>query len=86
MADPRPVFGFPQEALDRGRVAGEAGAQDFDGRLAAIAVVGAVHRSRAALADILGEAVPGHRPTDHIVRVHGTAKLVNLSPRSKLDA
>jgi hypothetical protein len=86
MAHPRPVLGLAKESLHRDRIAGEAMPEDFHRRLAALAVFRAIDSSGAALADILGEVVTGHRPTHQIVSAHGMAKLVNLASRSKLDA
>jgi hypothetical protein len=86
MTDPGAELRLPEKALDRDRIAREPRPQDLDGGLAALGMLGVIDRGRPALADVLREVVPGHRSTDQIVSAHETAKLVNLSRCSKLDA
>ena len=75
MLDPGAVLGLAQEALDGDRVLRQPRPQDLHRGPAALGVLGAIDRGRAALADVLGEVVARHRASDHVVGVHGSAKL-----------
>ena len=85
MLDPGAVLGFAQKALHGDRVLRQARPQDLHRGPAALGVLGAIHGGRAALADVLGEVVARHRPSHHVVGVHGSAKLPRIGPASKLD-
>ena len=72
MVDPRAVLRLAQKALHGDRVLRQPLAQDLHRGGAALGMVGAIHRGRASLADVLREVVARHRPADQIVCVHGS--------------
>ena len=78
------VLGLPKETLDGHRVSGQSGTQNFHRGDATVRVFSSIDSRCATLTDVPREVVSGDGPTDQVVCVHGVAKLVNPTGRSKL--
>ena len=74
--DPGPELRLAQEAFDGDRVLRQPGAQDLEGRQAALGMFGAIHRRGTALADMLQEAVPRYGPADEVLLAHEIASKI----------